>query len=86
MGVSAAIAGGCNIGHTFTGVPTLALSSLLASVTIFIGTLLGNWLRYTILENPIPQCQQIDYTLARTSDIILARAVYAIYCVRLPYS
>ena len=31
MGISAAIAGGCNIGHTFTGAPTLALSSLLAS-------------------------------------------------------
>jgi hypothetical protein len=54
MGVSAAIAGGCNIGHTFTGAPTLALSSLLASATIFLGALTGNWLRFTRLGNPLP--------------------------------
>jgi hypothetical protein len=54
MGISAAIAGGCNIGHTFTGAPTLALSSLLASGTIFLGALAGNWLRYSRLGNPLP--------------------------------
>lgn len=54
MGISAAVAGGCNIGHTFTGAPTLALSSLLASVTIFIGALVGNWLRYTRMGTPLP--------------------------------
>jgi hypothetical protein len=54
MGISAAIAGGCNIGHTFTGAPTLALSSLLASGTIFLGALVGNWLRYSRLGNPLP--------------------------------
>jgi hypothetical protein len=46
MGVSAAIAGGCNIGHGFTGVPTLALSSLTATIFTFLGAWLGNYLRF----------------------------------------
>lgn len=54
MGVSAAVAGGCNIGHTFTGAPTLALSSLLASLTIFFGAMVGNWLRFTRLNRQLP--------------------------------
>lgn len=54
MGISAAVAGGCNIGHTFTAAPTLALSSLLASLTIFLGALAGNWLRFTHPNNPLP--------------------------------
>jgi uncharacterized membrane protein YedE/YeeE len=54
MGISAAVASGCNIGHTFTGAPTLALSSLLASATIFLGALVGNWIRYSRLGNPLP--------------------------------
>ncbi len=54
MGISAAVAGGCNIGHTFTGAPTLALSSLLASGTIFLGAIVGNWLRFSQLGNPLP--------------------------------
>lgn len=54
MGISAAVAGGCNIGHTFTGAPTLALSSLLASLTIFLGARVGNWLRFTRLNNELP--------------------------------
>ena len=37
MGSSATIAGGCNIGHGLTGVPTLALSSLTATVFTFLG-------------------------------------------------
>lgn len=39
MGIGAPLAGGCNIGHFLTGVPHLALGSLLASA-FFI---LGNW-------------------------------------------
>lgn len=39
MGLGAVTAGGCNVGHFLTGVPQLAISSLLASV-FFI---LGNW-------------------------------------------
>jgi hypothetical protein len=46
MGISAAIAGGCNIGHTFTGVPTLALSSLTATLFIFLGAAFGNYMRF----------------------------------------
>lgn len=39
MGIGAPLAGGCNIGHFLTGVPHLALGSILASV-FFV---LGNW-------------------------------------------
>jgi hypothetical protein len=46
MGISATIAGGCNIGHTFTGVPTLALSSLTATAFIFFGAWFGNYVRF----------------------------------------
>ena len=46
MGASATVAGGCNIGHTFTGVPTLALSSLTATLFIFLGAWTGNYLRF----------------------------------------
>jgi len=46
MGASAALAGGCNIGHTFTGLATLALSSLTASLFIFLGAWFGNYMRF----------------------------------------
>jgi len=46
MGLSATIAGGCNIGHGFSGVPTLALSSLTATSFTFLGAWLGNYLRF----------------------------------------
>ena len=46
MGASAALAGGCNTGHSLTGVPTLALSSLAATLFIFLGAWLGNVLRW----------------------------------------
>jgi uncharacterized membrane protein YedE/YeeE len=46
MGASAAVAGGCNTGHSLTGVPTLALSSLTATLAIFCGAWLGNCLRW----------------------------------------
>jgi uncharacterized membrane protein YedE/YeeE len=46
MGLSATLAGGCNIGHGFTGVPTLALSSLTATVSTFLGAWLANYLRF----------------------------------------
>jgi uncharacterized membrane protein YedE/YeeE len=45
MGFGAVTAGGCNIGHFFTGVPQMALSSLLAGL-FFI---LGNWTMAYIL-------------------------------------
>jgi uncharacterized membrane protein YedE/YeeE len=46
MGASAALAGGCNTGHGLTGVPTLALSSLTATLFTFLGAWLGNYLRW----------------------------------------
>ena len=46
MGLSAALAGGCNIGHGFSGLPTLALSSLTATGFTFLGAWLGNYLRF----------------------------------------
>jgi hypothetical protein len=46
MGLSATIAGGCNIGHGFSGVPTLALSSLTATLFTFLGAWFGNTLRF----------------------------------------
>ncbi len=39
MGVGAVIAGGCNLGHGITGMSTMALSSLVAIISI----ILGNW-------------------------------------------
>ena len=55
MGISASLAGGCNIGHTFTGMPTLAISSMIASTAIFAGAMIGNVLRFTKLSNPLPE-------------------------------
>ena len=46
MGVSATIAGGCNTGHGLTGVPTLALSSLTATLFTFLGAWVGNYTRW----------------------------------------
>jgi hypothetical protein len=46
MGVSATIAGGCNIGHGFSGLPTLALSSLTATFFTFLGAWFGNYMRF----------------------------------------
>lgn len=39
MGIGAVIAGGCNLGHGVTGMSTMAVSSLVAIVSI----ILGNW-------------------------------------------
>jgi uncharacterized protein len=39
MGLGAVTAGGCNVGHFLTGVPQLAISSIIASVCF----ILGNW-------------------------------------------
>lgn len=45
MGFGAVFAGGCNIGHFFSGIPQLALSSIVAGI-FFI---LGNWFMASIL-------------------------------------
>ncbi len=46
MGVSATVAGGCNIGHGFSGVPTLALSSWTATLFTFLGAAIGIYARF----------------------------------------
>jgi hypothetical protein len=46
MGASATIAGGCNIGHGFSGLPTLALSSIVATVFTFFGAAAGTYWRF----------------------------------------
>jgi uncharacterized membrane protein YedE/YeeE len=50
MGIGAQIGGGCNIGHSLTGVSTLAVSSWVANIFI----ILGNWtLVYFLLIRPM---------------------------------
>ncbi len=50
MGVGAQIGGGCNIGHSLTGVSTLAVSSWVANAFI----ILGNWtMLYFMLIRPM---------------------------------
>jgi len=50
MGVGAQIGGGCNIGHSLTGVSTLAVSSWVANAFI----ILGNWtMVYFLLIRPM---------------------------------
>jgi uncharacterized membrane protein YedE/YeeE len=46
MGASATLAGGCNIGHGLSGLPTLALSSLVASIFTFFGAAAGTYWRF----------------------------------------
>jgi hypothetical protein len=54
MGIAATLAGGCNIGHGFSGLPTLALSSLTATVFTFFGVWLGNYLRFMRPQRKVP--------------------------------
>ena len=50
MGIGAQIGGGCNIGHSLTGVSTLAVSSWVANIFI----VLGNWtMVYFLLIRPM---------------------------------
>ncbi len=50
MGVGAQMGGGCNIGHSLTGVATLAVSSWVANIFI----ILGNWtMVYFLLIKPM---------------------------------
>jgi hypothetical protein len=44
MGFGAATAGGCNIGHSLTGIGALSVTSLLATVFIILGSWLGTYL------------------------------------------
>ena len=44
MGVGAVIAGGCNIGNSLTGLGTLSLMSLAATIALILGTWSGTYL------------------------------------------
>jgi uncharacterized membrane protein YedE/YeeE len=46
MGFGAATAGGCNIGHFLTGVPTLAVSSIVSSIFFILGNWTMAWLLF----------------------------------------
>lgn len=55
MGIGAGIAGGCNIGHSLTGVSMLALSSLTATAGIVGGVWIGAYVLFgkTVLERRV---------------------------------
>ena len=44
MGVGAVIAGGCNIGNSLTGLGTFSLTSLVATISLILGTWSGTYL------------------------------------------
>jgi len=46
MGFGAVFAGGCNIGHFLTGIPQLALSSIVAGIFFILGNWFMSWLLY----------------------------------------
>ncbi|BBE31456.1 transporter [Tepiditoga spiralis] len=46
MGLGAVTAGGCNVGHFLTGVPQLAISSIVASIFFILGNWTMAWLLY----------------------------------------
>ncbi len=50
MGIGAAVAGGCNIGHGITGLSVLSLTSLLATATTMAGVWLGTWVIFRTLR------------------------------------
>lgn len=52
MGVGGSIAGGCNIGHSLTGVAVLSVTSILATVAIVLGCWAGVYLFFYRLKVP----------------------------------
>jgi uncharacterized membrane protein YedE/YeeE len=46
MGIGATLAGGCNVTHILSGVPQLALSSMLGGVFIILGCWAASWWMY----------------------------------------
>jgi hypothetical protein len=42
MGVGAAIAGGCNLGHSLVGVPLLSLGSIATTLSMLLGVFLAD--------------------------------------------
>lgn len=52
MGMGAAVAGGCNIGHGITGLSALSITSLVATICTMIGVWFGTWIIYRALKSP----------------------------------
>ena len=47
MGLGASLAGGCNIGHGITGISTLAMSSVAATLFTILGCWTMTWVVYS---------------------------------------
>jgi uncharacterized membrane protein YedE/YeeE len=46
MGFGAVTSGGCNVTHVLSGLPQLAISSIVASIAIVLGAWLTAWLMF----------------------------------------
>ncbi|MEE9460101.1 MAG: YeeE/YedE thiosulfate transporter family protein [Candidatus Bathyarchaeia archaeon] len=49
------MAGGCNIGHIFSGIPELGISSFFAMIFIIFGNWIGSYLQYIKWKNEWPE-------------------------------
>ncbi|MCK5627236.1 YeeE/YedE family protein, partial [Candidatus Bathyarchaeota archaeon] len=55
LGIGAMMAGGCNIGHIFSGIPELGISSFFAMIFIIFGNWIGSYLQYIKWKNEWPE-------------------------------
>ena len=55
LGIGAMMAGGCNIGHIFGGIPELGISSFFAMLFIIFGNWIGSYLQYVKWKNEWPE-------------------------------
>jgi hypothetical protein len=55
LGIGAAMAGGCNIGHIFGGIPELGISSFLALIVMMFGNWAGSYMYYVRWNNEWPE-------------------------------
>jgi TusA-related sulfurtransferase len=54
MGFGAMIMGGCTIGHSLSGIPLLAMSSIVSTVAIVMGTWAMAWLLFRRVQRAAP--------------------------------
>jgi len=55
LGTGAMMAGGCNIGHIFGGIPELGLSSFIALIVMILGNWTGSYIYYVKWNNQWPE-------------------------------
>lgn len=55
LGIGAMMAGGCNIGHIFGGIPELGISSFFAMIFMIFGNWVGSYLEYIKWKNEWPE-------------------------------